>query len=86
MTRNSASFDFGSTRNRTRLLVNFTQAYYTIDVDSKASPKDFFDASVTVDDLRVGQPMELVVDTLFTEGDTEHLIWKWKPVTEGGAA
>lgn len=43
-------------------------------------------AGVTVDDLRVGQPMELVVDTLFVEGDTEHLIWKWKPVAEGGAA
>ena len=43
-------------------------------------------AGVTVDDLRVGQPMELVVDTLFTEGDTEHVIWKWKPVAEGGAA
>jgi uncharacterized OB-fold protein len=43
-------------------------------------------AGVTVEDLRVGQPMELVVDTLFTEGDTEHVIWKWKPVAEGGAA
>ncbi|MEZ5138100.1 MAG: OB-fold domain-containing protein [Acidimicrobiales bacterium] len=41
---------------------------------------------VTVDDLRVGLPVELVVDALFTEGDTEHVIWKWKPVTEGGAA
>lgn len=43
-------------------------------------------AGVTVDDLRVGQPMELVVDTLYVEGDTEHVIWKWKPVAEGGAA
>lgn len=43
-------------------------------------------AGVTVDDLRVGQPMELVVDVLYREGDTDHLIWKWKPVThEGGA-
>ena len=41
---------------------------------------------VTVDDLRVGLPVELVVDTLFTEGEVEHVIWKWKPVTEGGAA
>ncbi|HRW37971.1 MAG: OB-fold domain-containing protein [Acidimicrobiales bacterium] len=40
---------------------------------------------VTVDDLRVGLPVELVVDTLFTEGEVEHVIWKWKPVTEGGA-
>lgn len=40
-------------------------------------------AGVTVDDLRVGQPMELVVDVLFREGDTEHLVWKWKPVADG---
>lgn len=43
-------------------------------------------AGVTVDDLRVGQRMELVVDVLYREDDTEHLIWKWKPVTEGGDA
>ena len=43
-------------------------------------------AGVTVDDLRVGQRMELVVDTLYEEGDVEHVIWKWKPVAEGGAA
>jgi uncharacterized OB-fold protein len=40
-------------------------------------------AGVTVDDLRVGQRMELVIDVLFREGDTEHLVWKWQPVTEG---
>ncbi|MFN8016619.1 MAG: OB-fold domain-containing protein [Acidimicrobiales bacterium] len=39
---------------------------------------------ITVDDLRVGQRMELVVDVLYAEGDTEHLIWKWKPVTDEG--
>lgn len=36
-------------------------------------------AGVSVDDLRVGQEMELVVDVLFSDGDTDHLIWKWKP-------
>ncbi|MCB0972259.1 MAG: OB-fold domain-containing protein [Acidimicrobiales bacterium] len=45
---------------------------------------------VTVDDLRVGQPVELVVDVLFTDegddGPTEHLIWKWRPVDEGEVA
>lgn len=44
-------------------------------------------AGVTVDEMRVGQRMELVIDVLFREGDTEHLIWKWKPVaSEGGEA
>jgi uncharacterized OB-fold protein len=42
-------------------------------------------AGVTVDDLSVGQRMELVVDVLFRDGDTEHLVWKWKPI-EGEAA
>ena len=41
-------------------------------------------AGVTVDDLRVGQAVELVVDVLFAtetdEGTTEHLVWKWQPV------
>lgn len=45
-------------------------------------------AGVTVDDLRVGQEMELVVDVLFEDDDTEHLIWKWKPTgaDAGGAS
>lgn len=38
---------------------------------------------VTVDDLTVGQEVELVVDVLFSDDDTDHLIWKWKPVTGG---
>lgn len=43
-------------------------------------------AGVTVDDLKVGTEMELVVDVLNTEVDddgneTEYLIWKWRPVT-----
>jgi uncharacterized OB-fold protein len=42
-------------------------------------------AGVTVDDLSVGQRMELVVDVLFSDDDTDHLIWKWKPI-EGEAA
>ncbi len=41
---------------------------------------------VSVDELTVGQEVELVVDVLFREEDTDHLIWKWKPVTGGGAA
>ncbi|WP_426571886.1 Zn-ribbon domain-containing OB-fold protein [Aquihabitans sp. McL0605] len=42
-------------------------------------------AGVTVDELTVGQRMELVVDVLYREDDTEHLIWKWKPVSTEGA-
>jgi uncharacterized OB-fold protein len=38
---------------------------------------------VTVDDLHVGQEVDLVVDVLFSDDDTDHLIWKWQPVTAG---
>ena len=49
-------------------------------------------AGITVEDLRVGMEMELVLDTLFSEpssedgaqdGDTvEYMIWKWRPAEE----
>ncbi len=48
----AASFDFSSTEQKTKILVNLTQAYYTIDEDAPTTPKDFFDPSVTVDDLK----------------------------------
>lgn len=35
---------------------------------------------VGVDDLTVGMPMELTVDTLFEDDDAEHVVWKWQPV------
>ena len=31
-------------------------------------------------DLEVGMPMELVVETLFEDEQTEYVVWKWKPV------
>ena len=37
-------------------------------------------AGVDVTDLKVGQEMELVLDTLYTDAESEKLIWKWKPV------
>jgi uncharacterized protein len=40
-------------------------------------------AGVTVDDLKVGDEVELVVDALYTEGDHEYLVWKWQPVSAG---
>ncbi|MCW2843637.1 MAG: hypothetical protein JWN22_1553 [Nocardioides sp.] len=38
-----------------------------------------------VHDLRVGGEAELVVETLYTDADGDHTIWRWKPVTEMGA-
>jgi hypothetical protein len=35
---------------------------------------------VTVDDLAVGDEVELVVDTLYREDDHDYLVWKWQPV------
>ncbi len=36
---------------------------------------------VTVDDLSVGDEVELVVDTLYSEDDTDYLVWKWRPAS-----
>lgn len=47
----AGSFDFSSTEKKTKVLVNFTQAYYTIDVDTPAQPEDFFPDDVTVEEL-----------------------------------
>jgi uncharacterized OB-fold protein len=41
---------------------------------------------VTVDDLKVGDEVELVVDTLYAEGNSEYLVWKWRPVSAGREA
>ena len=38
---------------------------------------------VTVDDLAVGDEVELVVDVLYEDDDHEYLVWKWRPVTAG---
>src|SRR5688500_17786557 len=38
---------------------------------------------VTVDDLTVGTEVELVLDTLFTDGDQDVVVWKWKPIDPG---
>lgn len=47
----AASFDFASQNDKTKILVNFTQAYYTVDVDTPAQPADFFDPGATVEQL-----------------------------------
>ena len=35
----------------------------------------------TVDDLEVGQQVELVIEQLFGDDDTDYVVYKWKPVT-----
>ncbi|MGH9213617.1 MAG: Zn-ribbon domain-containing OB-fold protein [Acidimicrobiales bacterium] len=32
------------------------------------------------DDLRIGGPVELVVEPLYSDGDTTYLTWRWKPL------
>ena len=36
-----------------------------------------------VRDLKVGTPVEVVVETVYTDHEGERSIWRWKPVTEG---
>jgi uncharacterized protein len=35
---------------------------------------------VSVNDLSVGDPVELVLDTLYTDDEHEYLVWKWRPL------
>jgi hypothetical protein len=48
----SASMEFDQQQRNSRYLVNFTQAYYTVDVDPPARPTDFLDPSVTLEDVQ----------------------------------
>lgn len=34
---------------------------------------------VTVEDVQVGDEVTLVVDTLFSDDEGDHLIWRWQP-------
>jgi len=44
-------------------------------------------SGVGVEQLKAGLPMELVVETIPDLAEPEgKLVWKWKPMTEGGAA
>jgi len=38
-----------------------------------------------VDDLEVGQQVELVVEDLFSDDDNDYVVWKWKPVSGASA-
>ena len=35
---------------------------------------------VRVEDVRVGQEVELILETLFEDDRQRHLVWKWKPL------
>ncbi|NRB37008.1 MAG: OB-fold domain-containing protein [Pseudomonadales bacterium] len=37
-------------------------------------------AGVTVDQLKVGDDVELVLETLYEDDEANKVIWKWKPV------
>ncbi|WP_063045167.1 Zn-ribbon domain-containing OB-fold protein [Nocardia pseudovaccinii] len=41
-------------------------------------------ADVSVDDLRVGTRVRLVIDTLFSDDDHDYTIWKWRPMEVAG--
>ena len=41
---------------------------------------------VSVDDLSVGDEVELVLDTLYEDDDHEYLVWKWRPLAGVGPA
>lgn len=42
-------------------------------------------AGFGVDDLTVGDEVELVVETLYADEDDERVIWRWKPVLAGAS-
>ncbi len=42
-------------------------------------------AGFGVDDLTVGDEVELVVETLYADRDGEHTTWRWMPVAAAGA-
>lgn len=42
-------------------------------------------AGVSVDELKVGMEMELVLDTLNEDDEAEYMVWKWRPAAGSGA-
>jgi len=39
-------------------------------------------SGVPARELRAGMPVELVLETLYEDDDSEYLVWKWKPLAE----
>jgi len=48
----AASMEFNQQDRNSRYLVNFTQAYYTVDVDPPSRPSDYLDPSVSLEDVQ----------------------------------
>jgi thiol-activated cytolysin len=48
----AASFNWNDTQKRTRMLVDFTQTFYTVDVDAPTYPSGFFGEDVTLADVK----------------------------------
>ncbi len=48
----AASFDWSQQQTKSRYVVKYTQAYYTVDLDAPARPSDFLAASVGLDDVK----------------------------------
>ena len=36
--------------------------------------------------LHAGQPVELVIDTLYSDDDHDYMVWKWRPLDEAATA
>ena len=47
-----SSFGFDDLTTRSRFVVNFTQSYYTVDIDPPGSAADWFDPTVTLEDVQ----------------------------------
>jgi thiol-activated cytolysin len=52
----SASFDFNDQSKKSRYLVKYAQAYYTVDVDAPASPSAALGDGVTLDEVKTRMP------------------------------
>ena len=41
---------------------------------------------VTVDDVKIGDEVELALETLFEDEENQYVVWKWRPVTDNTAS
>jgi len=47
-----SSFNFANNQVRSRYVVRYTQAYYTVDLDAPQSPSALFNANITLDEVK----------------------------------
>ena len=43
-------------------------------------------AGVSVDDIHIGDEVELILDTLYEDDDNRYLVWKWQPLAASTSA